>query len=378
MKHKTPAALRFLESALEEAARCGLVRERPTVPSKQALLSFCSNDYLDLARRPSPPRASGAGASRLVGGERFEHVELERASAALVDLPSALAFTSGYAANVGLLSALAGPGDLLISDELNHASLIDGARLSRARVVVVPHLRLSAVEDVLRGRGRGNAFVVTESYFSMDADGPDLRALRELCDRFGAALVVDEAHALGVLGPGGRGRCREAGVRPDALVGTYGKAFGASGAFVAGCDTLVRWLWNRARSFVFSTGMAPSQAAAATAGIAAAEQEAGRRERVLAAASAFRRGLQNLGVSPPGFGHIVPWVLGDAGGAVAKAAELVALGIDVRAIRPPSVPRGTARLRFTMTAAHCPADITRALSAVASLVDRSAISCPPP
>ena len=376
MKQETPAGLRFLDGALEDARRHGLVRDRPSTSIDPELLCFCSNDYLDLARRPSPPRASGAGASRLVSGERAEHVEVERASAALVDLPCALAFTSGYAANVGLVSALAGPHDLLISDELNHASIIDGARLSRARVAIVPHLDLSAIERALRDRGAGNAFVVTESYFSMDADGPELPALRALCDRYGAALIVDEAHALGILGPDGRGRCAEAGVRPDALVGTYGKAFGASGAFVAGCDTLVRWLWNRARSFVFSTGLGPAQAAAALLGLTAAREEPARRQRVLASSAAFRRGLQRLGVNAPGFGHVVPWVIGEASRAVEVASALRASCLDVRAIRPPSVPRGTARLRFTVTAAHGSAEVERALQAVASVVDRSGGPCP--
>ncbi len=182
-------------------------------------------------------------------------------------LPSSLVFSSGYAANVGLMSSLPRPGDLVVSDALNHASIIDGIRLSKCRVAVVPHLDVGAVETALRDRGAGRAFVVTESYFSMDADSPDLGALRALCDRHGAALVVDEAHAVGVLGPGGAGLCAEQGVVPDALVGTFGKAFGAAGAFVAGCEALTRWLWNSARSFVISTGMSPVVAAAALDGV---------------------------------------------------------------------------------------------------------------
>jgi len=299
-----------------------------------------------------------------VSGERDEHLQLEIAAAELVNLPSALVFTTGYAANVGLISALAGPDDLVISDELNHASLIDGTRLSRARVSVVPHLDSSAVAKALRTRGRGNAFVITESYFSMDGDGPDLRVLRELCDAHGAALVVDEAHALGVLGPEGRGRCAEAGVRADALVGTFGKAFGAAGAFVAGCPTLVTWLWNRARTFVFSTGLSPAVAAAARAGVRTARDEPNRRKRVLAAAVHLRRVLGEHGAHTVGFGHIVPWVVGESGAALRAAGELRAQGIDVRAIRPPSVPHGKARLRFTVTAAHTEADIELAGEAI--------------
>jgi 8-amino-7-oxononanoate synthase len=204
----------------------------------------------------------------------------------------------------------------------------------------------------------------------MDADAPDLRALRALCDGHGAALVVDEAHALGVLGPDGRGLCAEAGVRPDALVGTFGKAFGAAGAFVAGCPALMTWLWNRARTFVFSTGLSPTVAAAAYAGLRTAHDEPGRRERVASAAVRFRKALAEHGVRTPGFGHIVPWVIGDSGAALRAATGLVARGIDVRAIRPPSVPEGKARLRFTVTAAHGPADIERAGEAIAAVLDQ--------
>jgi 8-amino-7-oxononanoate synthase len=366
VKPETPPALRFLDDALNDATRQHLLRERRP-PRRGDAPSFCSNDYLGLAAQLAPRGASGAGASRLVSGERREHLELEMAAASLAGLPSALAFSSGYAANVGLLSAIAGPGDLVVSDALNHASIIDGIRLSRCRTAVVPHLDLAATEAALRGRAGGRAFVVTESYFSMDADCPELGALRDLCDRHGAALVVDEAHALGVLGPGGRGLCAAAGVTPDALVGTFGKAFGAAGAFVAGCPSLVTWLWNRARTFVFSTGMSPVVAAAALAGIRAAHEEPHRRERVLAAAAQLRAGLSALGIAPLGSGHIIPWVVGDARAAVELAGALQEAGVDARAIRPPSVAPGTARIRLTVTASHTPADIELALGAIARL-----------
>jgi 8-amino-7-oxononanoate synthase len=269
---------------------------------------------------------------------------------------------------VGALSALAGPGDLVVSDQLNHASIIDGARLSRARVEVVPHLDAGAVEAALRTRREGRAFVVTESYFSMDGDSPDLAALRGLCDTFGAALVVDEAHALGVLGPDGRGLCAAAGVQPDVLVGTFGKAFGAGGAFVAGCEALAAWLWNRARSFVFSTGLSPVVAAAALQGLRLAHEQPARRGRVDAAGALLRDGMVRLGVEPAGYGHIVPWLLGDPDQALRVAGALRDRGLDVRAIRPPSVPTGTARLRLTVTAAHTSADIERALDGIRAVV----------
>jgi 8-amino-7-oxononanoate synthase len=305
-----------------------------------------------------------------VAGERVDHVELEREAAALVRLPASLVFTSGYAANVGLLSALAGPEDLIVSDAFNHASIVDGARLAKARIVVVPHLDLGAVDRALTETRRRRAFVVTESYFSMDADSPDLGATRAVCDKHGAALLVDESHALGVLGPDGRGLCAASGVEPDALVGTFGKAFGAGGAFVAGCPNLISWLWNRARSFVFSTGLSPALAAAATAGLRAAEAEPHRRERALAAARQLREGLLSLGVRPLGYGPIVPWVVGEPSAALQASNELLAEGIDVRAIRPPSVPVGTARLRFAVGAAHQGADIERVVEAVARILRR--------
>jgi 8-amino-7-oxononanoate synthase len=367
VKHATPPGLGFLDDALAQARARDLLRERPS-PTDGKALSFASNDYLRLAAEPAPPEASGAGASRLVTGDRPVHARLEEAAAELVGQAGALVFTSGYAANVGLLSALGGPGDLVVSDALNHASIIDGARLSRARVEVVPHLDVAAVEAALRSRTEGRAFVVTESYFSMDADSPDLPALRRVCDEHGAALLVDEAHALGVLGPDGRGLCAERGVMADAITGTFGKAFGAGGAFVAGCPSLVAWLWNRARSFVFSTGLSPSAAAAALQGLDRAAAEPDRRRRVLGAAAQLRDGMTRLGIPGAGFGHIVPWVLGEPGKAMRVAAALRERGLDVRAIRPPSVPTGTARIRLTVTADHGSADIERALGHLAAVL----------
>jgi 8-amino-7-oxononanoate synthase len=367
VKRATPAGLGFLDDALARAKERDLLRERPA-PIDGRGLSYGSNDYLGLAAELGPSEASGAGASRLVTGDRPIHARLEEAAAELVGHASALVFTSGYAANVGLMSALAGPGDLVVSDALNHASIIDGARLSRARVEVVPHRDVGAVEAALRARTEKRAFVVTESYFSMDADSPDLAALRAVCDRHGAALVVDEAHALGVLGPDGRGLCAEAGVAADAVVGTFGKAFGAGGAFVAGCPSLVSWLWNRARSFVFSTGLSPTVAAAALQGLRRADAEPDRRRRVLGAATLLREGMLHLGLEPAGAGPIVPWVLGEAGRALRMAEALRERGLEVRAIRPPSVPAGTARIRLTVTAHHGSADIERALGHLSAVL----------
>jgi 8-amino-7-oxononanoate synthase len=287
---------------------------------------------------------------------------------------------------VGTLSALAGPRDLIVSDALNHASLIDGARLSRARVVVSPHNDTDAVARALDERTEEQAWVVVESYFSMDADGPDLEALRRICDARSAALYVDEAHALGVLGPAGRGRCAEAGVVPDVLVGTLGKSFGSQGAFAAGRAVLRDWLWNRARSFVFSTGLAPVSAAAAVRSLQLVIEQPELFEGVRVRSARLRAGLASAGATTAGadatrrvaaleehdaprllgFGHIVPVVLGAPARALRWAEHMRGLGVHVLAIRPPTVPAGGARIRLTVTAQHSDADVDRAIEAFAS------------
>lgn len=372
MKHSAPDPLSHLADRLATLNAQGLLRSTPP-PLPPATLSFCSNDYLGLAARSSPADApSGAGASRLIAGERQEHGALERELATWLQTESSLLFTSGYAANVGTVAALAGAGDLVVSDALNHASLIDGARLSRARVVVVPHLDIGAVERALRERTEANALVLVESYYSMDADGPDLPALRRLCDAHGAALYVDEAHALGVFGPEGRGLAAEADVVPDILVGTLGKSLGSQGAFVAGRRHLRDWLWNRARSFVFSTGLAPSSAAAGLRGLRELRQSPERRATVLQRARELRKGIETIGrempdgeaISTMGFGHVVPVLVGEARPALRLAEALQRRGIHVQAVRPPTVPDGTSRLRLTTSAAQSEADIERAIEAL--------------
>jgi 8-amino-7-oxononanoate synthase len=361
VKHP-PAALDYLEDRLRELDDGGLLRARHP-PVATVGLTFCSNDYLGLAGRHAPAAASGAGASRLIVGERPEHVHLERRLADWLGTPAAILFSSGYAANLGTVAALAESGDLIISDELNHASIIDGCRLSRATVTVVRHLDVEATIRALTQPRTGRAWVVTESYFSMDGDSPDLRRLRQACDANGAALVVDEAHALGVFGPRGRGLCAGLGVTPDVLVGTLGKSFGAAGAFVAGREALISWLWNRARPFVFSTGLSPSVASAAAASLDLVADDEPRRARLLRSATSLRDGLRKLGLPTRGTGPIIPLIVGDPRRAVEAAARLRTLGVHVQAVRPPTVPAGTARLRVTVTALHSEADIAFALSA---------------
>jgi 8-amino-7-oxononanoate synthase len=387
----TPNALAFLDEALAALEARHLrrprrrFRDRPPAEapalfddgSEPAILTLTSNDYLAYtglrSEYPDTDRdycRTGAGASRLIDGTTAEHDGLEDALAAFLERDDALVFSSGYAANLGLVSSLAGPSDLVVSDRLNHASIIDGCRLSRAEIAVVPHLDVAAVEQALvahreRNRPNSRAFVVTESYFSMDGDVPDLVALRALTHRFEAALLVDEAHALGVFGPSGRGLCHARGVVPDATVGTFGKSVGASGAFVAGSFSLIEWLWNRARSFVFSTGISPILARTARRGLTRMIADDLGRERLLSHARRLREGLTALGYEVPAtsLGPIVPVLIGDAARALAVADDLAREGVRVVAIRPPTVPEGTSRLRITVHAGLTESDLDRALEA---------------
>lgn len=366
MKHSRLTSL--LADRLARLEHQGLRRTRAPGPVEGDTL-FSSNDYLGLARTTAAG-PSGARASRLVAGDHVAHRELEAALATWLGVEATLLFSSGYAANVGVVAALASPGDLVVSDVLNHASLIDGARLSRARIEVTPHLDLAAVDAALAARTETTAFVLAESYYSMDADTPDLAGLREVCDRRNAFLILDEAHALGVLGPTGRGLSAAAGVAPDVLVGTFGKALGAQGAFAAGSAALADWLWNRARSFVFSTGLAPVLALAAHEALNRVSRDPSLAARATANARHLRGLLAGAGLPASGHGHIAPVVVGDATRATALARALADAGFHVPAIRPPTVPAGTARLRFTATASQEEPDFVRLDRALARAVQR--------
>ncbi|WP_437966918.1 8-amino-7-oxononanoate synthase [Sorangium sp. So ce260] len=361
-------ALRHLQDELSELERAGLLRTPAAAAPAAGMLVLCSNDYLGYAALPCSSgggAASGAGASRLVSGTHEAHLMAEREIAAWLGTEAALLFSSGYAANVGTVSALARPGDVIVSDALNHASLIDGCRLSGAAVDVVRHADVEAVESaLLRAQGARRRWVVTESLFSMDGDSPDLRRLRELCDRHDAALVVDEAHALGICGPRGTGLCAEVGVRPDVLIGTLGKSLGLHGAFVAGSSTLRTYLWNRARSFVFSTGISPLVALESVHRVRRAAADDPGRVRLAMITRQLRSGLHALGAPllPGSSGPILPWILKSPGAAVAMSQRLAQQGILVQAIRPPTVPAGTSRLRITASASLSEADVERAVA----------------
>jgi 8-amino-7-oxononanoate synthase len=383
---------RFAERRLGELANAGLLRKSDDGSRRRAaeaaadrlgvpFVDASSNDYLGLAGQDVSREtrvqvgAAGAGASRLIHGTRRALVDLETRLAEWVGAPEALLFTSGYAANVGLLTAVGVAGSTILSDQLNHASIVDGCRLARAEVKVVPHLDLTAMETALRNcQGTSSRWVITESCFSMDGDGPDLVALRTLCDRFDAGLLVDEAHALGVFGAKGAGRCAEAGVVPDALVGTLGKAVGTQGAFVAGSPMLRELLWNQARSFVFSTATSPLLASVTLLHVERLKAADSARALAIGRASLLRDALVRRGIQvPQGLGGpIVPVLVGDNDQAVRVADTLEANGILAQAIRPPTVPVGSARLRLTVSASWPDDVIDRVASAVAEALTRAA------
>ncbi len=375
-----------LAGRLAELAGQGLARSlRPA-----AGLDFSSNDYLGLARDPElragllsrlaelpPGEPLGAPASRLLRGHTRLHAELEGRLAAWKGTEAALLFASGYQANLGLLTALLGPRDRALSDALNHASLIDGLRLSGCRRVVFPHLDLAAIErELARPHPAGRTFLVTESLFSMEGDAAPLDRYAELAARHGAELIVDDAHATGLYGEErGSGLCESFGVerRVAAVVSTLGKAVGLSGAFVAGPQVLVDYLINRCRPFVFSTAPPPVLLLALAAALDLVAGEPRRRRRALMLADRLRRRLTVLGVArPPGDGPIVPLLLGDNARALATAERLAVQGFDVRAIRPPTVPPGTARLRVSVHADHAEAEIDALAAALAGALGADA------
>jgi 8-amino-7-oxononanoate synthase len=325
-------------------------------------IDLSSNDYLNLAADPrmvsrfaDAVRQEGCGStgSRLLRGERAAFAAIERRFAAFKQTDRALFFSSGYLANLAVLTTFIEPGDIVFSDARNHASLIDGLRLSRATVSIFPHNDIGALTRQLAERQGGATFIVVESLFSMDGDRAPLRQLAGLCAASGITLVVDEAHAVGIFGERGSGLIEESGLDANAFlsVNTAGKALGAAGAFVAGPEWAVDYLIQRARTFVFSTAAPPALAAAIDESLDIVDAEPERRETLHARARYLRRLLRSAGIdTADDTSHIVPIVIGENVRAVAVAAVLQAAGFDVRAIRPPTVPAGTARLRVSVNA----------------------------
>ncbi|HSM93547.1 MAG TPA: 8-amino-7-oxononanoate synthase [Anaeromyxobacteraceae bacterium] len=382
-------ALDWIDGALADLEAKGLRRSLETIGPAQgpvvevggrSLVNLCSNDYLGLAadarlRRAAAEAAlregAGSGASRLVAGDLPIHGELERAIAAFHGTEAALLFNSGYHANAGLPPALVGRGDAIFSDVLNHASIVDGAILSRADFVRYRHCDVEELSGLLARSTARRKLVVTDAVFSMDGDAAPLREIAALCERHGAMLYVDEAHAVGVLGPTGAGLAEELGVKAqvDVEMGTLGKALGSFGAYAAGERRLRDLLLTRARSFVFTTALPPAACGATLAALAIVRGEPERRARLRALCDRMRAGLTALGfdvsrvVSP-----IFPVVLGSEARALAAAAGLRDRGWFVRAIRPPTVPAGTSRLRVALSAALTEPQLDGFLGALAEVL----------
>lgn len=383
--------LAFCDEWLADLARRDLRRRVRAVDSApgpvvelggRRLILLASNNYLGLAAHPRLVEAAvaaarrwgvGTGAARLVTGGLPLHDLLEQELARFKGCPDAVLFSSGYHANVGTIPALVGPGDLVLSDALNHASLIDGIRLSRAEVKIYPHRAADTVRDELgrwrSGHGsRGRVLVVTDSVFSMDGDRAPLPGLVEACEEHGALLMVDEAHATGVVGPGGRGLVAEFGLegRVPVVMGTLSKALGAAGGFVAGSRRLCEVLRNRARAYIFDTALPAPVTAAGLEGLRILGEEPERVERVRARARALAAGLRRLGFECRGpQSAVVPVPVGPAGDALALARALEEAGVLAPAIRPPTVAEGTSRIRATVTADHTAEHIEWALEAFA-------------
>ncbi|MDB6123498.1 MAG: 8-amino-7-ketopelargonate synthase [Pedosphaera sp.] len=386
-----------LSERLNRIREDGLYRELRRIDSPQSahieingkpLLNFSSNDYLGLANHPILKEASikaverygaGSGASRLICGSLAPHCELEQALANFKGTEAALSFSSGYAAAVGTICALLGKDDVIVLDKLVHASIVDAARLSGAKLRVFAHNDLNELEAILRWASERNStstaiphphtLIVTESIFSMDGDFAPLREIVELKEKYGAWLMVDEAHATGLFGPHRRGLAEELDVsnHVEIQMGTLGKALGSSGGYICGARVLIDYLINRARSFIFSTASVPAAAATSTASIALVQSNEGQQrcQRLWNLVDQIKDGLGKSGweLSPTG-SAIIPLIIGDEAKAVHTATTLRERGFYIPAIRYPTVARGSARLRLTTTAAHTSEDITKLLSAL--------------
>lgn len=363
------------------------LRRRRT-PAEDGRVNFCSNDYLGLARDPAVAAAmaeaaqrygSGSGASHLVSGHGAEHEALERELAGFTGRARAVVFSTGYMANLGVLAALADKRDLLLADGLNHASLIDAARLVRSpRNLWYPHADAAAARALLDAHAPaaaaegGGAFIVTDGVFSMDGDLAPLPALAAAARAHQAWLVVDDAHGIGVVGADGGGCCEHFGLDAQAvpvLIGTFGKALGSFGAFVAGDEDVIELLIQRARSYIYTTALPPAVAAATRRALRIVREEAWRREALQARIEQFREGAARRGLAVmPSTTPIQPLVLGGERAALAASGRLAEAGYRVTAIRPPTVPAGTARLRITLSAAHTPQQVEGLLAALEAAV----------
>jgi 8-amino-7-oxononanoate synthase len=382
--------MRELTARLATRRARGLYRERLTLASAQGvhirvgdetLLSFCSNDYLGLANDPRVVAAfcagaerygAGAGASHLISGHNIAHQALEDELADFVGSPRALLFSTGYMANLGVVTALSDRHSIVFEDKLNHASLIDAARLTQAKVKRYPHADMERLTTMLANSAVPGV-IASDAVFSMDGDLAPLQRLLPLARAHKAWLLVDDAHGIGVLGPGGRGSLAHLDIATQApviLMGTLGKAFGVFGAFVAGDEPLIETLIQHARTYIYTTALPPAVAEATRASLQIVRSEEWRRERLQSLVDRFVEQATQMGLSLTGARTpIQPVILGSPEAAVAASRTLRAQGILVPAIRPPTVAPGTSRLRITFSAAHEPAHVDRLLQALAPLSD---------
>jgi 8-amino-7-oxononanoate synthase len=382
-----------IEERLREIRGRGLYRRMRVVSGPQGprvlldgrpVLLLCSNNYLGLADHPRVREAAaeaamrygaGSGASRLVSGNMTIHRRLEEQLAEFKRSEACLLFGSGYLANVGVVSALAREGDVVFSDRLNHASIVDGCRLARAETFVYEHGDVDQLEWGLRQAGGRGSLIVTDGVFSMDGDLAPLEEIVELAQRFDARVMVDEAHATGAVGPGGRGSVADAGLESevDLVIGTLGKALGSYGAYACCDGAIAKYLVNTARTLIFSTALPPPSAAAALAALELLRASPHRVERLQRNGEVLRGALQADGVpTDPSETHIVPVVIGDPQAAVAASERLLEQGIFAQAIRPPTVPAGSSRLRLAAMASHTARELREVARVVASAVPEAA------
>ncbi|MDX6615910.1 MAG: 8-amino-7-oxononanoate synthase [Solirubrobacterales bacterium] len=388
-----------IEARLAELEESGLRRRMRVIEGPQGprvlldgrpVLLLCSNNYLGLADHPRVRGAAAeaamrlgtsAGASRLISGNMTLHGRLEQRLAEFKGTESALLFGSGYLANTGAVAALAGEGEVVFSDELNHASIIDGCRLARAETFVYRHADVEHLAWGLRKAGPRASLIATDGVFSMDGDIAPLPELHELAREHGARLLVDEAHGTGAIGPGGRGAVAAAGLsgEVDVVVGTLGKALGGYGAYVCGSEPLTEYLLNTARPFIFSTALPPSAVAAATAALDLLAARPKRVERLAANAAALREALADEGLEVGASQtQIVPVIVGDAESAMTLCERALERGVFAQAIRPPTVPEGTCRLRLTAMATHRVTELRKAAKIIgAAARDLPAATEPP-
>lgn len=382
----TPNNIKQIEQQLKSLEAQGLTRFLRTLPQSggkitwndRAYLNFSSNDYLNLANDPRLKAGAiqaieqygcGATASRLMTGHLSIHEELEEALAGCVGLESCLVFPSGFQANLGMVTSLVDKTGAVFSDALNHASLVDGCRLSRAQTHIYDHCDMDQLESLLQKVDvPGRKLIVSDSVFSMDGDQAPLVRLAELALKYDCLLAIDEAHAMGVFGQG-RGLCHELGVKPDVIMGTLTKALGSGGGFVATSNTIQTLLINTARSFIFSTGLSPACAGAAKSALAVLQDEPDLGETLLNKTAYLCEQLREHEVTIPEIqSQIIPILIGDNTAAMNCMNALIEQGILLTAVRPPTVPKGTARLRLSVTLAHEHADLEQAAKAIAKVV----------